>query len=132
MQIDLSKVKWDEPPVIDPSKVQWDDAPSQYGSAVPQLDATGAPIRQEAIPGQRQPSRGVLDFAVGLPEAALTLGSGAIAGAVAPYVAAGEEILSGRYGTGSPETERRAAELTQKYTYQPTSQTGQELVGAAG
>jgi hypothetical protein len=104
----------------------------QYGSAVPQLDVTGAPIRQEVIPGQRQPSRGVLDFAVGLPEAALTLGSGAVAGAVAPYVAAGEEILGGRYGTGSPETERRAAELTQKYTYQPTSQTGQELVGAAG
>jgi hypothetical protein len=104
----------------------------QYGSAVPQLDVTGAPIRQEAIPGERQPSRGVLDFAVGLPEAALTLGSGAVAGAVAPYVAAGEEILGGRYGTGSPETERRAAELTQKYTYQPTSQTGQELVGAAG
>lgn len=107
-------------------------APSQYGSAVPQLDPTGAPIRQEAIPGQRQPSRGMLDFAVGLPEAALTLGSGIIAGTVAPYVAAGEEILSGQYGTGTPETERRATELTQKYTYQPTSRTGQELVGAAG
>lgn len=120
------------PAAFDPDAYLSAAAPSQYGSAVPQLDATGAPIRQEAIPGQRQPSRGVLDFAVGLPEAALTLGSGAIAGTVAPYVAAGEEILSGRYGTGSPETERRAAELIQKYTYPPASQTGQELVGAAG
>jgi hypothetical protein len=54
MQIDLSKVKWDEPPAIDPSKVQWDQAPSQYGSAVPQINAQGQVIRQpDAIPTSR-------------------------------------------------------------------------------
>lgn len=54
MQIDLSKVKWDAPPAIDLSKVQWDETPSQYGSAVPQVNAQGQVTRQpDAIPTSR-------------------------------------------------------------------------------
>jgi hypothetical protein len=107
-------------------------APSPFASAVPQLDAQGQIIRQPAPLPSTEPSRGVMDVIAGVPEAALTLGSGVVAGTVAPFVAVGEEILSGQYGRGTPETERRATELTQKYTYQPASQTGQQIVGTVG
>jgi hypothetical protein len=107
-------------------------APSPFASAVPQLDAQGQIIRQPAPLPSTEPSRGVMDVIAGVPEAALTLGSGAVAGTVAPFVAVGEEILSGQYGRGTPETERRAAELAQRFTYQPVSRTGQQIVGTVG
>jgi hypothetical protein len=107
-------------------------AQPQYGSAVPQLDPQGQVIRQPALAPSTEPSRGVMDVIAGVPEAALAFGTGAVAGTVAPFVAVGEEILSGQYGRGTSETERRAAELTQRFSYQPTSQTGQQIVGAVG
>jgi hypothetical protein len=107
-------------------------APSPFSSAVPQLDAQGQIIRQPAPLPSTEPSRGVMDVIAGVPEAALTLGSGAVAGTIAPFVAAGEEIFSGQYGSGTPKTERRAEELTQMFTYQPVSRTGQQIVGTIG
>jgi hypothetical protein len=107
-------------------------APSPFSSAVPQLDPQGQIIRQPAPLPSTEPSRGVMDVIAGVPEAALTLGSGAVAGTIAPFIAAGQEILSGEYGRGTRETERRAAELTQKFTYQPVSKTGQQIVGTIG
>jgi hypothetical protein len=107
-------------------------AQPQYASAVPQLDVRGQLVRQDAMPGPRQPSPGLGDRILGVPEAALTMGSGAVAGAVAPFVAVGEEILQGRFGEGGPQTERRAAELASQFTYTPRTQTGAAITGAVG
>ena len=106
-------------------------AQPQFESAVPQIGASGQVIRQQATPPS-QPSPGMLDRLAGVPEAALAMGSGAIAGTVAPFVAVGEEILSGQYGRGGRQTEQRAADLAQRFTYQPTTQTGQQITGAVG
>jgi hypothetical protein len=84
------------------------------------------------MPGPRTPEPGLGDIILGIPEAALTLGSGAVAGAVAPFVAVGEEILQGRFGEGGPETERRAAELAQQFTYTPRTRTGEAITGTVG
>lgn len=105
---------------------------SPYASAVPQLDVQGNLVRQDAIPAARQPSPGVLDVIAGVPEAALTLGSGALASAATPFAAIGEEIIQGRFGEGGPETSRRAAEMARALTYQPTTQTGRAITGAIG
>lgn len=106
--------------------------PTQYASAVPQLDAQGNLIRQDNIPGPRREAPGVLDIIAGAPEAALALGSGAVASAVTPFAAIGEEIIQGRFGEGGPETSRRAAEMARALTYQPTTQTGQAITGTIG
>jgi hypothetical protein len=99
---------------------------------VPQLDETGAPIRLGGLPSEPEQSRGILDYAVGVPETALALGTGIVGSAVAPFVAAGREILSGQYGSGTPETEKFAEQFQRRMTYQPTSQTGQQMTGAIG
>lgn len=89
MQIDLSKVKWDTPPAIDPSKVQWDDAPSQYGSAVPQVNAQGQLIRQpDAIPTSR-----MAGFGRELAGFADTTLGGIVPGIVGPVVYAGQRVF---------------------------------------
>ena len=108
--------------------------PSQYGSAVPQLDASGAPIRQDAMPGPREQPRGMIDYAVGLPEAALAFGSGAVGSVVAPYAGVASTLFGGKYGTqeGAREGEAVANRVQQAMTYQPSSRTGQEITGAAG
>jgi len=68
--------------------------PSQYGSAVPQLDASGGVARpQDAIPREREPSPSVLNYAIGIPETALALGSGMVAGAVAPFCRSGQRNI---------------------------------------
>ena len=108
--------------------------PSQYGSAVPQLDASGAPIRQDAMPGPREQPRGMLDYAVGLPEAALAFGSGAVGSVVAPYAGVASTFFGGKYGTqeGAREGEAVANRVQQTMTYQPSSRTGQQITGATG
>jgi hypothetical protein len=108
--------------------------PSQYGSAVPQLDASGAPIRLDAMPGPREQPRGMIDYAVGLPEAALAFGSGAVGSVAAPYAGVASTLFGGKYGTqeGAREGEAVANRVQQAMTYQPSSRTGQEITGAAG
>ena len=102
MQIDISKVKWDAPPAIDPSKVQWDEAPKQYGSAVP----SATPKYPDAIPNERPSMRDVLG---GIVETPLALGTGMIAGAVAPIAGVARSLTGGQYGT--QEGVRQGAEL---------------------
>ena len=134
MQIDLSKVKWDAPPAIDPSKIQWDEAPTQYGSAVPQLNAQGQVIRQpDAIPQARAPSRGVMDYIAGIPETAVTAGFGMLKGAVAPFAAVAGEYLGGvNTPQGRAQGARFGKNVESALTYTPQTQTAQDIINYAG
>jgi hypothetical protein len=127
MQIDISKVKWDAPPAIDPSKVQWDEAPKQYGSAVP----SATPTYPDAIPNERPSVRDVLG---GIVETPLALGTGIVAGAVAPFAGVARSLTGGQYGT--QEGVRQGAELAGRVqramTYQPQTRGGQAAMETIG
>lgn len=103
----------------------------QYGSAVPQVDAQGQVIRQpDAIPSSRSAS----DIIGGIIETPLALGTGIVAGAVAPVAGVVRSLTGGQYGT--QEGVRQGAELAGRVqsalTYQPRTQTGQDVVGYVG
>lgn len=89
----------------------------------------GDPITEKAP----QPERSLLDEAIGLGEAALTLGTGATGGAIGFGLGATQGILdelTGRIpqGEGINEATRLASELT----FQPRTEAGQENVKALG
>ena len=68
--------------------------------------------------------RGLLDYIVGGPEAALS----AVTGAAAVPIAAGAGILTGKMGQPNQDVTGR---VLRGITYQPRTQTGQELVAGA-
>lgn len=67
--------------------------------------------------------RGILDYIVGGPEAALS----AVTGAAAVPIAAGAGILTGKMGQPNQDVTGRVLGAIQ---YQPRSQTGQDILGA--
>lgn len=102
-----------------------------YGSAVPQVTPEGQVIRQpDAIPQDRS----FRDIVGGIVETPLALGTGLVAGAVAPIAGVARSLTGGQYGT--QEGVRQGAELAgrvqQALTYQPRTQTGQDVVGYVG
>jgi hypothetical protein len=109
-------------------------APSQYSSAVPQLNAKGQVIRQpDAMPSERAPSRGVLDYIAGIPETAITAGTGILKGAVAPFAAVAGELLG---GVNTPEGKAQGARFGKNVesalTYTPQTQTAKDIINYAG
>lgn len=109
-------------------------APSQYGSAVPQLNAKGQVIRQpDAIPSERTPDRGVLDYAVGIPETIFTGAMGMARSAISPFAAVAGEYMG---GVNTPEGKAmgaRAAQTVERgLAYAPKTQTAQDIINYAG
>lgn len=103
-----------------------------YGSAVPQVNAQGQVIRQpDAIPGERPSVRDVLG---GIVETPLALGTGIVAGAVAPYAGLVRSLTGGQYGTqeGVRQGQELAGRVQQALTYQPQTKGGQATVQAIG
>ena len=98
----------------------------QYGSAVPSAN----PTYPDAIPDNRS----FRDIVGGIVETPLALGTGIVAGAVAPFAGFARSLTGGQYGT--QEGVRQGAELAgrvqQALTYQPRTQTGQDVVGYVG
>lgn len=90
----------------------------------------------ETMPEPDRPSLG--QRIVGGAETALTLGTGATGGTVGTVAGTlqglAQAILSGQYGT--PEAvkmvEQAATEMGGRFTYQPRTQAGQEMVQSAG
>ena len=109
-------------------------APSQYGSAVPQVNAQGQVIRQpDAIPQARAPSRGVMDYIAGIPETAVTAGFGMLKGAVAPFAAVAGEYLGGvNTPQGRAQGARFGKNVEAALTYTPQTQTAQDIINYAG
>lgn len=71
---------------------------------------------------------------LGAGEAGLALGTGALGGAAGQLYGIGKTLASGKYGTqaGIQEGEKAGVELANKLTYQPRTQTGQQLMEGVG
>jgi hypothetical protein len=106
----------------------------QYGSAVPQINAQGQIVRQpDAIPSERAPSRGVLDYIAGIPETAVTAGFGMLKGAVAPFAAVAGELLGGvNTPQGRAQGARFGKNVENALTYTPQTQTAKDIINYAG
>jgi hypothetical protein len=79
-------------------------------------------------------ARNLLDELLGLGEAGLTLGTGAVAGAVGMPYGLYKGITGGGYGTpaGVRQAQREAEAFMQRNTYQPRTQSGQGLLESLG
>jgi hypothetical protein len=124
------KSGWQSDPVIDLGGAP----PPQYGSAVPQINAQGQVIRQpDAIPSSRAPSRGVLDYIAGIPETAITAGTGILKSTIAPFAAVAGELTG---GVNTPEGRARGAQwgknVESALTYTPQTQTARDIINYAG
>ena len=78
--------------------------------------------------------RNLLDELLGLGEAGLTLGTGAVAGAVGMPYGLFKGITGGGYGTrqGVEQAQREAQAFMERNTYQPRTEAGQGLLQSLG
>ena len=78
--------------------------------------------------------RNLLDQLLGLGEAGLTLGTGAVAGAAGMPYGLFKGITGGGYGTreGVQQAQREAQAFMQRNTYQPRTEAGQGLLQSLG
>jgi hypothetical protein len=105
-------------------------APSQYGSAVPSAKPTRQP---DAMPSERAPSRGALDYIAGIPETAVTAGFSMLKGAVAPFAAVAGEYLGGvNTPQGRAQGARFGKNVEDALTYTPQTQTAKDIINYAG
>lgn len=108
-------------------------APSQYGSAVPQLNAKGQVIRQpDAIPSERTPDRGLMDYAVGALEVPFNTIANIPSNVIAPFAAVAGEYLG---GINTPEGKARGARYAtnvSKFQLTPQTQTAKDVFNYAG
>ena len=131
---------WRDDPVVESSwksdpVVSLSSTPAlQYGSAVPQVNAQGQVIRQpDAIPSARAPSRGIMDYIAGIPETAITAGTGMLKGAVAPFAAVAGELLGGvNTPQGRAQGARFGKNVESALTYTPQTQTAKDIINYAG
>ncbi len=97
---------------------------------------TTAATQQQIAPAPTQPT--IAQRLVGAGETALSLGTAATGGTLGTLAGTlkglSEQILSGQFGTAEAvrAVERAAAEGSRALTYQPRTETGQEMVQAAG
>ena len=97
--------------------------------------ASPAPAKRSATDDFLRVPKAAAELLYGPVEAATTLASGAVAGGLGSLYSAakhyGEQPGSG-VGKGPLAAEKEAQEIQQKYTYQPQTRTGKQLVGAIG
>lgn len=105
-QVDLSQVKWDDAPQVDLAAVKWDEPSSPAPADV----------------------RGVKGALMAMPEAALSLASGAIAQPVAGIVGGVASLLPNTKEGAGAEVVKAVSE---GLTYQPRSEWGRQTVETA-
>lgn len=95
---------------------------------------SATPTRQpDAMPSERAPSRGVMDYIAGIPETAVTAGFGMLKGAVAPFAAVAGELLGGvNTPQGRAQGARFGKNVESALTYTPQTQTAKDIIGYAG
>jgi hypothetical protein len=91
-------------------------------AAVPQVDALGRVVSAPAVPA---PKRSLTDYVKGVGETVAALGSQAVVAPVAAGIQLGSDILGGK---GKPVF----TETMQAATYQPKTETGQEMMAGLG
>lgn len=91
------------------------------------------PTYADAIPAAREPDRGMLDYLAGIPETAVTLGAGAVRGAIAPFAAVAGELIGGvNTPEGRAQGARWGGNVEKALTYTPQTQTAKDIIGYAG
>jgi len=112
------KAAWMDAPVIGA-------APSPLDRLPPETSPTAQPQRNADTLGQR---------ILGAGEAGLSAITGAAGGAAGQLYGIGKTLTGGKYGTqaGIQEGEKAGVELANKLTYQPRTQTGQQLTEGVG
>lgn len=109
----------------------------KYGGAQPAAPKTGLEALPPEIPPGNQQPKNTDDIAhriLGVGEAGLSAVTGALGGAAGQLYGIGKTLTGGKYGTqaGVQEGEQAGVNLANKLTYQPRTQTGQQLTEAAG
>lgn len=89
---------------------------------------------QPAAPAETKNADDIAHRLLGIGEAGAALATGAVGGAAGQLYGIGKTLTSGKFGTqqGIREGERAGSELASRLTYQPRTQTGQQLTEAAG
>lgn len=109
----------------------------KYGGTQSATSKTGLEAMPPEIPPGNQAPKNADDIAhrvLGVGEAGLSAVTGALGGAAGQLYGIGKALTGGKYGTqaGVQEGEKAGVELANKLTYQPRTQTGQQLTEAAG
>lgn len=108
---------------------------AQLNAPAPQKTGLEA-LPPEIPPGNQQPKNAddIAHRILGVGEAGLSAVTGALGGAAGQLYGIGKTLMGGKYGTqaGIQEGEQAGVNLANKLTYQPRTQTGQNLTEAAG
>lgn len=123
------------------------DAPNPQLAGVPGYDGQGRPEKPRAPVKEERPTNGVdvltgkkglagdvFDKVMGVPDAIMTAGSGAVGGIVGAIAGAGKAITSGKFGTpeGAREGEEYGSRVAEKIVRPPATQTGRRILEAIG
>lgn len=122
---------------------KFDPAPSPKrtasGNPYDQFDPGSSPSLVSQIPGEPAPiepdkTTGMLDKVKGAGEAALSIGSGALAAPIGAAAGIGRSLTSGQIGTppGVQAGQETAGKVSKALTYQPGTQAGQDIMGGLG
>jgi ribosomal protein L29 len=127
MAINPKNVQWDSAPSM--SNVQWDVAEPQDFSVPTQENLT----RRRPASSVQQPTT-LAGLATGGAETLATLGTGTLASGLGTAKGIIESIGAGQYGTpqGVRTAEDVASKFAEQYTYQPRTQTGQQMAESLG
>lgn len=128
---------WQDAPLITAGKstgsTSWQNAPLVGGGAPPSpLDRLPPETSPTAQPQKNADS--IANRLLGFGEAGLSAITGAAGGAAGQLYGIGKTLTGGKYGTqqGIQEGEKAGVELANKLTYQPRTQTGQQLTEGLG
>lgn len=131
---------WQDAPLIPAGNSQggksaWQDAPVIGVAPATGLEKlppeNGAPQNPMAKP---EKADDIAHRLLGIGEAGASLVTGALGGTAGQLYGIGKTLTSGKFGTqqGIQEGEKAGVDLANRLTYQPRTQTGQQLTEAAG
>lgn len=131
---------WQDAPVVDSTSSDqpaWMKAPviGKKLSDVPSVPGTSdeGTIFAPNVAAPKK-STGMLDKVLGVGDAALTAGTGMIAQPIGNIVGVMDQIARGKLGNveGGKEAERLAGRISNRFTWQPQTETGRDILGGVG
>ena len=129
---------WQDAPIVTPTSGKapaWASAPV-VGAGDPSSVAPLDRLPPDSPPVNSKPKNAddIAHRLLGIGEAGASLATGALGGAAGQLYGIGKTLTGGKFGTqqGVQEGEKAGVELANRLTYQPRTQTGQQLVEGAG
>lgn len=89
---------------------------------------------KRVLSGNIQKQPGMMDRLKGAGEAALSVATGAVAAPIGAVTGLARSMVGGNLGTqaGVEEGKQRAEEVSRKFTYEPRTQEGKDILGTVG